>query len=58
MTIDAELKPDSAGVLYALGGFSGGLALWVENGKLTYEYNLFEIERTRIASSAPLPTAR
>ena len=58
VTINAELKPDSAGVLYALGGFSGGLALWVEDGKLTYEYNLFIIERTRIASSAPLPTGK
>jgi arylsulfatase len=58
VTIDAELKPDSAGVLYALGAFSGGLALWVENGVLTYEYNLFEIERTRARSSAPVPTGR
>jgi hypothetical protein len=52
------LKPDSVGVLYALGGFSGGLTLWVENGKLTYEYNLFEIERTQISSTAPLPTGK
>ncbi len=58
VTINAELKPDSAGVLYALGGFSGGLALWVEDGKLFYEYNLFIIERTRIVSSAPLPTGK
>jgi arylsulfatase len=58
VTIEAELKPDSAGVLYALGGFSGGLALWVENGKLSYEYNLFEIERTRVDSGAPLPTGK
>jgi len=58
VTIEAELKPDSAGVLYALGGFSGGLAFWVENGKLSYEYNLFIIDRTRIESSAPLPTGK
>ncbi|MEO3432783.1 arylsulfatase [Inquilinus sp. CAU 1745] len=56
VTIDTELNPDSAGVLYALGAFSGGLALWVENGKITYEYNLFEIERTRIESTGSLPT--
>lgn len=55
VTIETELKPDSKGVLYALGGFSGGLTLWIESGILTYEYNLFEIERTRIASSGPLP---
>jgi arylsulfatase len=58
VTIEAELKPDSAGVLYALGAFSGGLALWIENGKLSYEYNLFEIERTRIDSSGALPTGK
>jgi arylsulfatase A-like enzyme len=58
VTINAELKSDSAGVLYALGGFSGGLAMWVENGILTYEFNLFEIERTRIKSTAPLPMGK
>jgi len=58
VTIDVDLKPDSAGVLYALGAFSGGVALWVDRGKLHYEYNLFEIERTRLESSAPLPTGK
>ena len=58
VSIDAELKPDSAGVLYALGAFSGGLALWVDKGKLYFEYNLFEIERTRIESKDPLPTGK
>lgn len=58
VTIEAELKPDSQGVLYALGAFSGGVALWVEDGKLTYEYNLFEIERTRVQSSDPLPSGK
>lgn len=58
VTIDATLAPDSTGVLYALGAFSGGLALWIENGKLEYEYNLFEIKRTRIASSGTLPTGK
>jgi arylsulfatase len=58
VTIDTELKPDSQGVLYALGAFSGGVALWVDKGTLNYEYNLFEIERTSIASTAPLPTGK
>lgn len=58
VTIEAELKPDSQGVLYALGAFSGGLALWIDQGKLTYEYNLFEIERTQIATSDALPTGK
>lgn len=58
VTIDAELKPDSSGVLYALGAFSGGVALWVDQGKLNYEYNLFEIERTSLRSSTALPTGK
>lgn len=58
VTIDAELQPDSKGVLYALGAVSGGLSLWVENGKLSFEYNLFEIERTRLESTTPLPTGK
>lgn len=58
ITIEAELRPDSKGILYALGAFSGGLALWVEDGKLTYEYNLFEIQRTRIETTEPLPSGK
>lgn len=56
--IEADLQPGSAGVLYAVGAFSGGLALWVENGRLAYEYNLFEIERTRIDARDTLPTGK
>ena len=58
VTVEAELKPDSQGVLYALGAFSGGVSVWVDEGKLHYEYNLFEVERTRIATTAPLPTGK
>ncbi|MFZ5676826.1 MAG: arylsulfatase [Pseudomonadota bacterium] len=53
VTIEADLQPGAEGVLYALGAFSGGVSLFVDQGKLTYEYNLFEIERTRL--EAPLP---
>src|SRR5690606_34333879 len=56
VTVEAELSPGSSGVLYAVGGFSGGLAVWVESGTLHYEYNLFEIERTHIQTSGALPT--
>jgi arylsulfatase len=56
VTVGVELKPDSSGVLYALGAFSGGLSLWVDKGKLYYEYNLFEIERTRLETTGSLPT--
>jgi hypothetical protein len=46
------------GVLYALGGFSGGLTLYVKDGVLSYEYNLFEIQRTNIKAKDKLPTGK
>jgi arylsulfatase A-like enzyme len=58
VTMEVDLKPDSSGVLYALGAFSGGLALWVDKGNLSYEYNLFEIQRTRIDSAGDLPSGK
>ncbi len=56
--LEVNLTPTSKGVLYAIGGFSGGLALWVDAGRLSYEYNLFEVERTSLASTGPLPTGK
>jgi arylsulfatase len=58
VAIETELKSDSMGVLYALGGFSGGLSLWVDKGKLSFEYNLFEVERTLIETKDPLPLGK
>jgi len=55
VTIDAHIPADSKGVLYALGGFSGGLTCYVKDGVLAYEYNLFEIQRTTIRAQAKLP---
>ena len=43
--VDAELGPDADGVLYALGGASGGLSLFMDRGYLVYEYNMMIIER-------------
>ena len=44
-TIDAELGENASGVLYALGGASGGLTLYMDKGELVYEYNMMIIER-------------
>jgi len=56
--LDVEIDPASAGVLYAVGAYSAGVALWVDQGKLHYEYNNFQIERTRIESAGPLPQGK
>jgi arylsulfatase A-like enzyme len=58
VTIDADVPANANGVLYALGGFSGGLALYVKDGILSYEYNLFEIARTHIKAKDKLPTGK
>ena len=45
VVVEAELGEDASGVLYALGGFSGGLTLFMDKGEIIYEYNMMEIER-------------
>jgi arylsulfatase len=54
VTMEFEMDKKANGVLYALGGFSGGLTCYLKNGYLHYEYNLFEVERTKQVSSEAL----
>ncbi len=56
VSMEVTIPEDASGVLYALGGFSGGLACYIKDGYLCYEYNLFEIDRTHIKSKTKLPT--
>jgi arylsulfatase len=58
VTIEADIPDNASGVLYSLGAFSGGLACYVLDGVLSYEYNLFEISRTRIKASGKLPAGK
>lgn len=44
----------ATGVLYALGGFSGGITLLVDQGYLVHEYNMLIMERYQARSSAPI----
>ncbi len=45
VVIDLEVCQDASGVLYAVGGASGGLSLFMNKGSLVYEYNMMLIER-------------
>jgi arylsulfatase len=45
VTLDVDVGENASGVLYALGGVGGGLTLYMENGRLVYEYNMMMIER-------------
>jgi hypothetical protein len=54
VTIEVEVGERAGGVLYKLGGAGGGLTLFLVDGVLTFEYNLFLVQRTTVAASAPL----
>jgi arylsulfatase len=54
VTIDAEIGDTASGVLYALGGSGGGLALYMDKGQLVYEYNMMIIERYIARSAAKI----
>ena len=54
VTIDADVRENASGVLYALGGASGGLALYMDDGHLVYEYNMMIIERYTARSAEKL----
>ena len=56
--IDADVGEDASGVLYALGGFSGGLTLYMDKGELVYEYNMMEIERYTARSRDRIPVGK
>lgn len=58
VSMDLDVPANANGVLYALGGFGGGLTLYVKDGVLTYEYNQFEVLRTKIQSKGKLPTGQ
>ena len=58
VTIEGDIPSDANGVLYKLGANSGGLTLFVEDGVLVYEYNLFIVQRTQIRSTKQLPAGR
>jgi hypothetical protein len=46
------------GVLAAAGGSNGGWSLYVEDGKLTYHYNLADFEHYTVQERDALPSGR
>ena len=58
VSMEVDVPANANGVLYALGAFSGGLTVYVKDGVLNYEYNLFEISRTKIKAKDKLPTGK
>ncbi len=58
VSMEVDVPKNANGVLYALAGFSGGLTCYIKDGYLCYEFNLFEIKRTKIRSSKQLPLGK
>jgi arylsulfatase A-like enzyme len=58
VTMDVDVPKNAKGVLYALAGFSGGITCYVKDGFLCYEFNLFEIQRTKLKSKNKLPAGK
>jgi len=54
VTVELEMGENASGVLYALGGASGGVTVYVDKGQLMYEYNMLVIERTTVKSVGKL----
>ncbi|WP_194397357.1 arylsulfatase [Microbacterium atlanticum] len=54
VTMEVKVGDRANGVLYKLGGAGGGLTAYVVDGILTYEYNLFLVQRTTIAATEAL----
>ena len=54
VSMDVDVPANANGVLYALAGFSGGITTYVKDGFLNYEFNLFEVQRTKIRSKERL----
>lgn len=56
VAMDVNVPDQANGVLYALAGFSGGVTCFVKDGLLCYEFNLFEVQRTKLRAKEKLPT--
>jgi arylsulfatase len=58
VAMDVDALANANGVLYALAGFSGGVTCYVKDGVLSYEFNLFQVQRTKIRATDKLPAGK
>ena len=58
VSMEVDVPENANGVLYALAGFSGGITCYVKDSILCYEFNLFEVQRTKVRSKDKLPTGK
>ncbi|WP_408014613.1 arylsulfatase [Rhodococcus xishaensis] len=53
--IPSDLTAGASGVILSLGGHAGGWAFYLKEGRVTFCYNLFGIDRTHIRGDQPVP---
>lgn len=58
VSMEVEVPKKANGVLYALAGFSGGITCYIKDGYLNYEFNLFEVQRTKLKSKEKLAAGK
>ena len=56
--IDAEIGKDAEGVLFAVGGISGGFTVYMDKGFLKAEYNAMTLNRYKMVSESAIPTGK
>jgi arylsulfatase A-like enzyme len=58
VVVDMEVKDNTSGVLFAMGGDGGGVTCFMENGKLFFEYNMLIIERYFSTEGQKIPSGK
>ncbi|GAB3270453.1 arylsulfatase [Kineosporia babensis] len=58
ITADIEVVEGANGVIIAQGGAFGGWSLYLIDGRPTYHYNYFGLQRYQVRTENPLPTGR
>ena len=58
VTIDVEVPDKANGVLYAVGGSSGGVTLYMDNGHLVYLYNMLILEQYEARSPQSIASGK
>lgn len=58
VTIDVDIPEKTNGVLYAVGGSSGGVTLYMKNGHLVYLYNMLILEQFEARSVQAIPAGK
>ena len=58
VVVDLDVPANANGVLYALGGGSGGLTCFMEDGKVVYEYNMMIIEHYTVETQNKLAAGK